>query len=517
MIDATTEFNNNTYTSKSFLRPRRMYSTAVEMNNKGYLIGGEMGDGNDEINNVYSVAFSDTDEYTPDLWVSKTPIPGTGHSKITGININNNIYIFGGYNNDRITLATNYKYGSTDIWVAKTDTPVVTSDQSGGNIYGSGYLAKTSNRDFFKYRYDTWITKAITPAIINRTGSFSINTRVYVCGGDNGSLVNDTNEYQNDYWSAKAELNTSVGGHACASKNDITVYTTVTEASPAQLPTYITDDSTGIGNGYTFWGHDVEEYDYASDTWNAQNNIIWPPRRNGGTSLIDSKGFLYYGQTFEGPDYTASDLVNYCDEYNPDTFISRADGPAPVRRYIAAATVSNKGYVFGGNSNAAQSTVALDDTDEFYPDTWTSKADSPQSMWGITAEGLNGKGYVWGWYNTPSLTRDTFEYTVGTNSWTTKADYPLPHKYRPSSFALNNRGYLCKGTDCEQYTTGTDSWLSMSDLLASIDNNDPTMVVNDKGHVLNGSTHQSYDYVINTWTYKEDPTETANATMAIGI
>jgi hypothetical protein len=46
--------------------------------------------------------------------------------------------------------------------------------------------------------------------------------------------------------------------------------------------------------------------------------------------------------------------------------------PIPGRYYLAGSTISDKGYIYGGVT-----TVAIADCDEYDPDSWTSKTDLP--------------------------------------------------------------------------------------------------------------------------------------------
>ena len=76
----------------------------------------------------------------------------------------------------------------------------------------------------------------------------------------------------------------------------------------------------------------------------------------------------YFGYVYGG--YDGSSYLQDTDEYNPDTWSSKTNMPTPARGYLAASTISDKGYVYGGYRN-------FQDTDEYNPDTWTSKSDMP--------------------------------------------------------------------------------------------------------------------------------------------
>ena len=57
--------------------------------------------------------------------------------------------------------------------------------------------------------------------------------------------------------------------------------------------------------------------------------------------------------------------------------------PTPARWGLAASTIGSSGYIYGGNGTGD---INLQDCDEYTPDTWVSKSDMPSpARWGLAA------------------------------------------------------------------------------------------------------------------------------------
>lgn len=115
--------------------------------------------------------------------------------------------------------------------------------------------------------------------------------------------------------------------------------------------------------------------------------------------------------------------------------------PMPVPRIeFGTATINDKIYVFGGYSGSVMTRV-----DEYNSTTgiWTKKADMPTPRRLLAGSAINGKIYAIGGWNFTSMTDTcsgtysfaTEEYDPQTDSWTQKADFPMPP---PSNSCVGN-------------------------------------------------------------------------------
>jgi len=226
----------------------------------------------------------DCDEYTRDVWVSKTDAPWPGRSLFAASTINKKGYLYYGH----------------------------------GAMVGGGY---TFIRDCDEYNPDVWTSKTDAPVPKRESlAASTIDNKGYVyCGNDpNFSSYQDCDEYNPDVWTSKTD---------------------------APLPPRESLAASTIDNkGYIYCGLSITNYlqdcdEYNLDTWASKTDAPLPGRYYLAASTIDNKGYIYCGHTI---------LVSLqdCDEYNLDTWASKTDAPLPGRYLLAASTIDNKGYIY---------------------------------------------------------------------------------------------------------------------------------------------------------------------------
>jgi hypothetical protein len=205
-------------------------------------------------------------------------------------------------------------------------------------------------------------------------------------------------------------------------------------------------------------GSDVADNDeYTPDTWvsktdgNAKSSLA--------ASTISNKGYIYGGE--------AIGYSQVCAEYVPDVWTGKTNLPNPVRGKLAAGTILSKGYVFCGITT---SSVPLQDTDEYTPDTWASKTDAPNpARFTLCAFVLSSKAYIVNGYIVGGSTKlqDNDQYAPDT--WTSKTSCPTPERAYTSGFKCDGKGYIACGSgdgsirDCDEYTAASDSWANKTD------------------------------------------------------
>jgi N-acetylneuraminic acid mutarotase len=138
---------------------------------------------------------------------------------------------------------------------------------------------------------------------------------------------------------------------------------------------------------------------------------------------------------FCGYDGSVPGRLQDTDEYDAsaNSWSNRTNCPSPTRFYLSAVTLSNKGYIFGGDAGYAY----LQDNDEYVPDTWTSKTDMPTPARGHgAASDVSNKGYMCcgDQYGGATKLKDCDEYTPDT--WASKTDAPDPKRYHLSAASV---------------------------------------------------------------------------------
>ncbi len=114
-----------------------------------------------------------------------------------------------------------------------------------------------------------------------------------------------------------------------------------------------------------------------------------------------------------------------------DLYWSKQESMPIPRIEFGAATVNDKIYLFGGYSGSVLTRV-----DEYNSTTgvWTKKSDMPTPRRILAGAAVNGKIYAIGGWNFTGMTEScsgtffyaTEEYDPQTDSWTKKADFPMP-------------------------------------------------------------------------------------------
>ncbi|MDD5035753.1 MAG: hypothetical protein PHE55_13455 [Methylococcaceae bacterium] len=167
------------------------------------------------------------------------------------------------------------------------------------------------------------------------------------------------------------------------------------------------------------------------------------------------------------------------EEYNPadNTWTSKASMPTP-RRMLVVASVNNKIYAIGGMNFTDANTVTYSNaTEEYDPltNTWASKAAFPMppafnSVLGnafIGGAAALGKIYIFVFNTNIHGTTATYEYDPVLDKWdTTKA--PVPFSYtRYSAVSVNDKVYvlstdhdmgMTENGSLAEYDPKTDSW-----------------------------------------------------------
>jgi len=274
----------------------------------------------------------------------------------------------------------------------------------------------------------------------------------------------------------------------------------------------------GLNKGYIFSGYaaiaylqDCDEYDSVANSWISMTDMDTTGRIYLAASTILNKGYVYGGW-----DPTLF-LRNNCDEFDPslNSWLAKTN-MISGRAYHSASTILNKGYVYGGNDGSY--TRACDEYNSI-DDEWTNKADMPVSARGLLAAStILNKGYVYGG-TTGSATQDCDEYDSVANSWASMTNLPSPARSYPGGATILEKGYIFGGLygttylqDCDEFDSIGDSWASKTDMILPGRRIYAASTILNKGYAYNGESLvitllrdcDEYDSVNDSWVSKAD-------------
>ena len=245
-------------------------------------------------------------------------------------------------------------------------------------------------------------------------------------------------------------------------------------------------------------------------SWTTKTDM--PTARAGlASAVFDGKIYI-----FGGYDQNFTDLAT-TEEYDPvtDTWTSKADMNTP-KSVDCACEINGKIYVIGSDI----SFVPIVEEYDPVTDTWTVKGVAPTKRVGFACGEVNGKIYVMGGDTLDGLQIITLslveEYDPVTNTWTTKADMPVPRGGFASA-VVNGLIYALGGgaagigmlATVDVYDPATDTWSTGNANIPTPRDLVSASTVNGIIYVIGGqppgggtslATVEAYDPVNNTWT-----------------
>ena len=372
---------------------------SFQSNTYGYIAGGE----NAGPMNYYN----DCWQFDPsaNTWLQRSNMPFTV-SHPASFSLNNQGYVSCGYaaggmsdillsyNPATNTWTTKHKTGShgriRSRLVAFDNKLFLTGGTQGDRSYNT-VTAAFFRRDswWFNPADTTWTQGDSLPVPLTSSGSFVIDSCIYIVGGLNPSqvAVNDNWQY-NPYtqaWTQKASF-----PHATARTGAISM--TISNRGYYGMGASSTVSAAAFPDDW--W-----EYDKATNTWiQRASHTFLQGRLNAMTFTINGKGYLVGGIST-----TATNCETW--EYNPvtDTWLRRADLSTLSRNGGAAFSIYGKGYVSCGWKqlvNSASPASHYNDLWEFDPvnNVWAAKGSPPIAYGreGVAGASLNNRGYIFG-------------------------------------------------------------------------------------------------------------------------
>ena len=378
------------------------------------------------------------------------------------------------------------------------------------------------------------------PCIVDKTATFSIGTKGYVCTGESFGPVFLSDLWQYDVathaWSQLAPFPGTLRVNAVAIAIDSFGYlgtgedtggvalkdwwqynpssNTWTQKSDLTGPARTSATCFSIGtNGYVALGagdnysgtcyNDVWEYNSVADTWAQKSNFAGASRF--GAVAFTLAGFAYMGTGEDSNSNVYNDIWKYNAVVDTWAYVNTFGGG----RYAAeSCTINGKGYVAGGLN--LQSSVYANDMWEFDATTqnWTYKTDLVGgALIGRSAFSIDTVGYFMGGGNYSILN----EYHPSMNLW----DFHGRTRYDAVGFSIGNKGYIGGGaqegfaqlTDLWEYDINSDTW-SQKASCNSIGNFGLSSFVLDSNSayvsVTSGKQLWQYKQNSNTWIRKAD-------------
>ena len=481
------QYTPDVWTSKTDMPvPTRYGLAASTIGSSGYVYGGWDG----------TNYFQDCDEYTPDVWTSKTDMPAPGRRRFAASTIGSSGYIYGGYDGSCLQDCDEY---TPDTWVNKTNMPLpvryclaASTIGSKGYIYG-GHDDINNLEDCDEYTPDIWVSQSnmLNPSRHTLAASETDNSN-HIYGGYGESNLQDCDQYTPNIWTSRPNMPSPARYGLAASTigQDPAPPTPPTPDPPPPQPPQPGSDSYIYGGGSPEnWLQDCDQY--TPDTWVSKTNMPAPGRHLLAASTIGSSGYIYGGYIGHG-----SPLQD-CDEYTPDTWVSKTNMPSPGRCGLAASTIDSSSYIYGGLYGLNQ----LQDCDQYFPDTWTSKADMPAPRrCDLAASTIGSSGYIYGGggmlFNT--FLQNCDEYTYG--EWTSKTDMPSPERLELAASTIGSSSYIYGGygdygdlgdlQDCDEYTP--DTWVSKTNIPLPDRKGLAASTIENSGYIYGGRSDDTF-------------------------
>ena len=289
-----------------------------------------------------------------------------------------------------------------DTWTQKADFGGIARFGAAGFAIGSkGYLGTGNdynNRYNDLWEYDTstdaWVQKAGTAVVSWVRVGFSIGSKGYIGTGWDGSYTNTFFEYDSatNAWTQKANFRGTARqyavGFAIGSKG------------------YIGTGYDGLPN----FTKDFWEYDPSTNVWTQKADF-------GGTARANAVGFSIGSKGYIGTGNDDVSFYRDFWEYDPSTnaWTQKADFGGTARTRAVGFVISSKGYLGTGNDDLNGNGFRKDFW-EYDPaaNTWTQKADfGGTARFFATGFSIGSKGYIGTGWDLVVNYKDFWEYTPG--------------------------------------------------------------------------------------------------------
>lgn len=266
----------------------------------------------------------------------------------------------------------------------------------------------------------SWSALANLPSARSYHSIVTVNNRIYVIGGYNGSsdlnLVEEYNPATNT-WVTKKPMPTARRWATAAVVNN-RIYV--------------------IGGEKAGTSQTVNEmYDPATDTWTTRAAMS-TGRKSAASAVVGNRIYVLGGRT-------GSSALKTNQEYDPasNTWATKRDMPT-ARMWLAAQAVNGRIYAIGGWSGSA----SLNRNEEYNVsgNSWTTKANLPVAGDSQASTVLGSRIYLISGFQGSSPTKAVRTYDPTGDSYANQLDYPVATN-EPAAVALAGRIHSLGGDD----------------------------------------------------------------------
>jgi len=285
-------------------------------------------------------------------------------------------------------------------------------------IFGGVSGSLNSDTDAFDTTLQSWaaLGDMIAPARYLNGGAL-VGDYVYSFAGTSAvdSYLQDNDEYGYDLWAAKTDLPSPARTEsACCGYQ--------TNENPTN-PIYSGFAVGGLASPAGAVMADNDQYSQSGDSWSAKDDYLAPTR--GGLAIAGdiSVGMVIFGGSAGASWYQDTDY------FQEGSWEGKSDMPVPARREVAAASIDDDAFIFGGRADAED---YMNDTDKFIEDSdsWTSKTDIPSPNRRNSGAATYGD-YIYIMSGTATgggTSYDNDKYDPTGDSFTADTDVPAPDR-----------------------------------------------------------------------------------------
>lgn len=284
-----------------------------------------------------------------------------------------------------------YRAGISGQWATKAPMPTARAESAYGSINGRLYVAGGEDGtkplavlEVYDPRTNTWTAKAPMPAAINAPASAVINGRLYVAGG---AALNDpvhpgpfrtlySYDPATNTWTTLASMPTPEAGAAAANVNG-KLYVA------GGVSKFVTNNPRNAL---------LQVYDPVTNTWAVKASM---PTARAFAAAVAINGRLYVvGGTTNN---TSSGYTGALEVYDPATgrWSSKAPMPTP-RQIFAANVVDGQIFAIGGDPGGGAAQTSANEVYDPNTSAWATATPMPAARYGMASSVIGAAIYIVG-------------------------------------------------------------------------------------------------------------------------
>jgi N-acetylneuraminic acid mutarotase len=304
---------------------------------------------------VYSIHFVNVsiaqEKILENDWTRGTPMP-TPRTEVTSANLDNDVYVIGGFTSDGETTDVVEMYNTTtDSWktdIAPLPVPLhhALSVPFQDKIYViGGYVDDWTPSDkllLYHPATNEWTQSSVMPTARGSPNAHFVNSTLYVIGGDaNEESLNVVESYDptTNQWTTHTPMPTA-RHHSASAVIDGNIYVIGGRLINSLVNTDI-----------------VEKYDPISDSWTSDLEPM--PSKRSGIAATNVNGFIYVlgGEQNQG-------TFDSNERYDPVNNTWTIESPIPTARHgLGVTSLDDRIFVIGGGP---QPGLTVSDVNEIY-------------------------------------------------------------------------------------------------------------------------------------------------------